>query len=261
MTTTGAPPLAALRRAARDATPLARVHAATHSRLLEIEPGRCVASMPVIADDPDLGLWVLADFVVGLAVTGTIATGERITTVRLTLQVLRAVSGRELHAVGELVDSGDGVVLSQAVITDDTGRAVARSTGRNAVLRDEAGDTFGDPPPGFAAAPSTAADLLATVADGDDLVGRAGAEAVNSADVVQGGVLAAFATRALGHGLDRRPDEVSATFLRSTPAGEDLHADVTVEHAGRRLRSGRVDVRDAGGGLVLTASGISYAGA
>lgn len=260
----GAPrpaPLAALRRSADEGRPLAPVHAATHLRLLEIEPGRCLATMPGVADDPDLGLWVLADFVTGLAVTGTIGVGERITTLRLTVQTVAPAPLGELRATGELVHTGDGGALSHAVIVDAEGHTVARSTARNAVLRDAAGDTFDDTPPTFGLAPSTAAALLDVREDGDDLVARPAPTSTNSAQIVQGGVLAAVAGRALGRGLGGRPDEVTATFLRATPPDGDVRAHVVVEHAGRRLGSGRVELVGARGKPVLTASGIVYTGA
>jgi acyl-coenzyme A thioesterase PaaI-like protein len=262
--TAGAPrpaPLAALQRSARESRPLAPVHAATHSRLHEIEPGRCVASIPGVVDDPDLGLWVLADFVTGLAVTGTIGVGERITTLRLTLQLLAPAASGPLHATSELVTAaGDDVALSHAVITDAAGRTVARGTARNAVLRDAAGDTFDDTPGTFTAEPRTASSgLLAVREDGEDLLARPDRASVNSAEVVQGGVLAALAGRALQRALGPRPDEVTATFLRATAPDADVRAAAVVEHAGRRLRSGRVTLTDVRGKPVLTASGLAYA--
>ena len=71
-----------------DDIPLAPVHAAVRARLRAIEPGRAEADMPAPDGDVDGALWLLGDFVSGLAVTSTLAAGERITTLRLTLHVV-----------------------------------------------------------------------------------------------------------------------------------------------------------------------------
>ncbi|WP_433027199.1 PaaI family thioesterase [Actinomycetospora sp. CA-053990] len=118
--------------------PLAPVHAAVRARLRAIEPGRAEADMPAPDGDVDGALWLLGDFVSGLAVTSTLAAGERITTLRLTLHVVARDDVRgTLHAVGCLDERNPDVALSTAVITDDDGRTLARAHGRNAVLRDE----------------------------------------------------------------------------------------------------------------------------
>ena len=94
--------------------------------------------MPAPDGDVDGALWLLGDFVSGLAVTSTLAAGERITTLRLTLHVVaRDEVHGTLHAVGCLDERNPEVALSTAVITDDDGRTLARAHGRNAVLRDE----------------------------------------------------------------------------------------------------------------------------
>lgn len=231
------------------------MHAAVGARLRDIAPGRAVATAP--APDPaglDAALWLLADFVTGLAVTGTLAAGERITTLRLTLHVLARPGGvGVLHGVGTLDESGDGVGLSTGVITDDAGRTVARAVGRNAVLADEvAAATRPGAAPGWSDPPRRAADLVADGAAPDPL-------AVNYAGVVQGGVLASLPATALAGVLGGPPDEASATFLRAVPAdGRAVGVTTEVEHGGRRLRSGRAVLRDDHDRTVLTVTGLRY---
>ena len=63
-------------------------------------PRRGDACRPPPDGDIDAALWLLGDFVSGLAVTGTLDAGERITTLRLTLHVLARDVVGTLHAVG-----------------------------------------------------------------------------------------------------------------------------------------------------------------
>jgi acyl-coenzyme A thioesterase PaaI-like protein len=158
------------------------------ARLCAIEPGRAEAVVP---RGGDAVLWLLADFVSGLAVTGTLEAGQRITTLRLTLHVvLRDVAGGTLRAVGSLDERAPDVALSTAVITDDAGRTVARAQGRNAVLIDAvAAETAPGSGPGWSDPPRSAADLVVDGAPPDP-------HAVNYAGVVQGGVLASLPARA-----------------------------------------------------------------
>ncbi|MEJ2889374.1 PaaI family thioesterase [Actinomycetospora aeridis] len=234
------------------------MHAAVGARLRAIEPGRAEATMP--AADPDgldAALWVLADFVSGLAVTGTLGSGERITTLRLTLHVIArdGVTGT-LHGTGWL-DEKSEVGLSTAVITDDDGRTVARAVGRNAILADEvAASTWPGHAPAWSDPPRRAADLLADGAAPDPA-------SVNHAGVVQGGMLASLPARALADLLGGPADEATATFLRAVPAGPSdgrtLHTAPELEHGGRRLRSGRVVLRHGDDRTVLTVTGLRYA--
>ncbi|MDD7939907.1 hypothetical protein PHK61_15920 [Actinomycetospora lutea] len=261
-------PLAQLQRCVDDDLALAPVHAVVGARLRAITPGRAVATVPapdvgdLDAGGLDAALWLLADFVSGLAVTGTLAAGERITTLRLTVHVLprHAVTGG-LHGVGTLDEKADGpgsTALSTAVITDEAGRTVARAVGRNAVLADEvATATRPGAAPDWSEPPRRAADLVVDGAPPDPL-------AVNYAGVVQGGVLASLPVAALGDVLGGPPDEATATFLRAVPAdGRAVHVTTEVEHGGRRLRSGRAVLRSAGRGdrdrTVLTVTGLRYA--
>ncbi|GAA4901267.1 hypothetical protein EV188_109181 [Actinomycetospora succinea] len=243
-----------MRRCVDDDLALAPVHAVVGARLRSIEPGRAVATLPgADARGLDAALWLLADFVSGLAVTGTLAPGERITTLRLTVHVVdRDVVGG-LHGVGTLDEKADDVALSTAVITDDAGRTVARATGRNAVLADAVATTTrpGDAP-AWSEPPRRAADLVVDGASPDPL-------AVNYAGVVQGGVLASLPAVMLADVLGGPPDEATATFLRAVPVdGRTVHVTTEVEHGGRRLRSGRAVLRDDRDRTVLTVTGLRY---
>lgn len=227
------------------------MHAAVGARLRAIVPGRAEAVLPAPSREPDAALWVLADFVTGLAVTGTLAPGERITTLRLTLHVVARPAGA-LRGVGTLDDVTGGVALSTAVITDDAGRTVARAVGRNAILADEVaastwpGDapTWSDPP--------RAADRLVREGAAPDPV------AVNHAGVVQGGVLASLPARALADVLGGPADEATATFLRAVPVDRTVHTTTELEHGGRRLRSARAVLRDDRDRTALTMTGLRY---
>ncbi len=253
-------PIAELRRAVAEDTPLAPVHAAVRASLVDIEPGRCTATLPVPpADGLDAGLWLLADYAAGLAVTGTLAAGERITTMRLTLHVhVRDPAPGTLHATGCLLDHLGGSALSTADIVDDAGRVIARATARNAVLADEVAasytrseDTWGTPPVGVG-------DLVHIDPDGSV---RPDARSGNTADVVQGGVLASVAVRALAVDLGGPPDEATATFLRPVPVeGAVLRARTHVEHGGRRLRAARATLVDQRERTVLLVTALRYAG-
>lgn len=229
------------------------MHAAVHARLHAIEPGRADATLPAPAEGLDAALWLLADFVSGLAVTGTLGAGERITTLRLTLHVItRDVTGT-LHARGHLDERDTHVALSTAVITDDAGRTVARATGRNAILADDVAADYrtaeSSPWPTEGRAPHT---LVRDGAAPDPV-------AVNTAEVVQGGVLASLPASALVDVLGGPVDEATATFLRAVPAdGRTVHVTTEVEHRGRRLRSGRAVLRDDRDRTVLTVTGLRY---
>jgi len=244
-----------LRRVVRDDLPLAPVHAAVHARLGAIEPGRVETILPAPDGDPDAALWLLGDFASGLAVTGTLDAGQRITTLRLTLHVLsREITGDTLHAVGTLDERLPDVALSTAVITDAAGRTIARAQGRNAVLSDEVAAGDGTSTPSWASPPVAVDDLVRDGAAPHD-------QAVNTAAVVQGGALAALPARALAGVLDGPADEASAAFLRPVPAdGRTVHAEAELEHGGRRLRSGRALLRDDQGRVVLSVSGLRYGG-
>jgi acyl-coenzyme A thioesterase PaaI-like protein len=242
-----------LRRVVADDVPLAPVHAAVHARLTAIEPGRADTTLPAPGADPDAALWLLGDFASGLAVTGTLDAGERITTLRLTLHVLtREIRGGTLHAVGCLDDRPRGVALSTAVITDDAGRTIARAHGRNAVLADEVAAGYGAEVPSWAPAPLAVDQLVRDAVAPHD-------QAVNTAAVVQGGALASLPARALAEVLEGPADEASAVFLRPVPAdGRTVHAEAELEHGGRRLRSGRALLRDDRARVVLSVSGLRY---
>ena len=210
--------------------------------------------MPAPAEGLDAALWLLADYVSGLAVTGTLGAGERITTLRLTLHVVtRDVAGGTLAAVGCLDERGPDVALSTAVITDGAGTTIARAHGRNAVLADAvAATTRVGAAPGWSDPPRSAADLVREGAAPDP-------GAVNYAGVVQGGVLASLPARALEPLLGGPPDEASATFLRAVPAdGRAVHTHAELQHGGRRLRTGRATVRDEDGRTVMTVEGLRY---
>lgn len=263
-------PLAVLRRAAERGTPLAPVHAALGVRLREVEPGRCTAAMTAPADPADqdplstcslLGLLVLADFALGVAVNGTVGAGERIATLSLALQrVAPAVPGTALVAVGRLDDVVDGALTSSAEITDGTGRVLARARARNAVLSDALAAAYGDTPEAYDA-PWSVPDLVPTTVDGAGVTARPHPRSANSADAVQGGLLAAVAARALAVVLGRVPDEVTATFPRAVPAdGRAVRATATLEHGGRRLRTARAELGEDGGRVAVRASALSYAG-
>lgn len=232
------------------------MHAVAGARLVAIDPGRVDATLP--APDPaglDAALWLLADYVTGLAVTGTLDAGERITTLRLTLHVVaRPEVAGTLRGVGTLDEKVGGVALSTGVITDEAGRTLARAIGRNAVLADEVAATstvggehaWSDPP-------RRAADLVADGAAPDP-------RAVNHAAVVQGGVLASLPAAALADVLGGPPDEATATFLRAVPVdGRTVHVTTELEHGGRRLRSGRAVLRDDRERTVVTVTGLRYA--
>ncbi|MEJ2865760.1 PaaI family thioesterase [Actinomycetospora flava] len=230
------------------------MHAAVHARLHAIEPGRADASLPApVPEGLDAALWLLADFVSGLAVTGTLAAGERITTLRLTLHVLARDVDGTLHATGYLDERGPDVALSTAVITDDAGRTVARATGRNAILADDiAGDYRTAESSPWPPEPHPPHTLVRDGAAPDPV-------AVNTAEVVQGGVLASLPAAALAEVLGGPADEATATFLRAVPAdGRTVHVATEVEHAGRRLRSGRAVLRDDRDKIVLSVSGLRY---
>ncbi|GLZ49393.1 hypothetical protein Acsp06_55780 [Actinomycetospora sp. NBRC 106375] len=246
--------MAQLRRCVDADLPLAPVHAVVGARLRAIEPGRADAMMAAPPEGLDAALWLLADFVSGLAVTGTLGAGERITTLRLTLHVLtREVAGGTLAAVGCLDERGPDVALSTAVITDAAGATVARAHGRNAILADAvAAATRVGAAPDWSAPPRSAVDLVVEGAPLDPL-------AVNYAGVVQGGVLASLPARALEPLLGGPPDEASASFLRAVPAdGRAVHTEAELQHGGRRLRTGRAALRDADGRTVLTVEGLRY---
>ena len=234
------------------------MHAAVRASLTEIEPGRCTATLPAPPPDGlDAGLWLLGDFASGLAVTGTLAAGERITTLRLTLHVLgRDLAPGTLHATGCLRDHLGASALSTADIVEDDGRVVARATGRNAVLADEVAASYTRSEHPWRAPPAGAAELIHLDADG---AWRPDPRAVNTANVVQGGVLASAAVRALVADLGGPPDEATATFLRPVPVeGAALWARTEVEHGGRRLRTGHAALRDDRDRVVATVTGLRY---
>jgi acyl-coenzyme A thioesterase PaaI-like protein len=148
--------------------------------------------------------------------------------------------------------------VSTADIVDEDGRVVARATGRNAVLADEVAATYIRSEHPWGAPPVGAAELIHLDTDG---AWRPDPHAVNTAGVVQGGVLASVAVRALAADLGGPPDEATATFLRPVPVeGAALRARTEIEHGGRRLRSARVTVLDARDRAVLLATGLRYAG-
>jgi acyl-coenzyme A thioesterase PaaI-like protein len=260
-------PIAVLRRAAERGTPIAPVHAALGIRLLEVEPGRSESTMTAPADpagdDPLLGPLVLADFALGVALNGTVAAGERIATLGLALHRVRPVAPGTVLRASAWVEDPSGPrergVRSAAALRDEQGRTVARADARNVVLADDLAAVYGDTPAAYDE-PWSAPDLMGARAVGDGVVARPHPATANSADAVQGGLLAAVAARALTVVLQRVPDEVVATFLRSTPAdGSSLRARATVEHAGRRLSSGRATVTGARDRTLVTATGYVYA--
>lgn len=258
MSRVGPSPLEVLRGTIARDTPLAPVHAALGVRLVAVEPGRCRGAMPAPPDpdgtDPVLPLLVLADFALGIAASSTLAAGQRITTLRLGLTVLRPVRpATALTAVGCLDDVVAGTAVSSGEIRDHDGTVLARAVARNAVLADAVAHAYGETPPSFTAQRS-GAELLP-----DGAAVRPDPCTANSAGAVQGGVLAAVAARALGSALGASPDEVTATFLRAVAAdGSAVRTATTLEHAGRSLRSGRTEVVDDRDRTVLTLSGLAY---
>lgn len=258
------PPLAALRRRVADRAPLAPIHASVHAELLAIEPGRVEGRMPTAARDQALeAVLVLADFLLGLAVTGTVGPGERITTLRLSVQMVGEAGHGELRGTGRLDHRDDAVGISSAEILDEEGQLVARCTGRNAILADRAPDSLSEDVR-WASRPGPWALLMPMrhaepTPEGARVIAHPDPKTANSAGVVQGGALAGIAARALDGVLGARPQELTVSFLRAVPAdGRALICRVTVEHRGRRLRSARAELRDQDDRLVLTASGLAY---
>lgn len=257
-------PITVLRRALEQGTPLAPVHAVSGARLEEIEPGACVAHMTAPPDPHDahplLGLLLLADFALGVSVNGAVAAGERIATLRLALaRVAPVAPGTPLVARARLDDAVGDALTSSAEITGPEG-VLARASARNAVLRDELAETYGETPAAFdPAEPWSVDDLVATTEERGATVARPHPMTANSAGVVQGGLLAAISARALAVALHRVPDELTTTFLRASPAGGGpLRAWPTVDHGGRQLRSGRVRVSGAGERTLATTTGLAY---
>jgi acyl-coenzyme A thioesterase PaaI-like protein len=195
------PPLAALRRRVADRAPLAPIHASVHAELLAIEPGHVEARMPTAARDPALeAVLVLADFVLGLAVTGTVGPGERITTLRLSVQMVGEAGAGELRGTGRLEHRDDAVGVSSAEIVDEEGQLVARCTGRNAVLADRAPDSLSEDLR-WAARPGPWALLMPMrdaepTPEGATVIAHPDPQTANSAGVVQGGALAGVAAHA-----------------------------------------------------------------
>jgi len=169
----------------------------------------------------------------------------------------------ELRGTGRLDHRDDAVGTSSAEIVDGEGRLVARCTGRNAILADRAPDSLTEelrwasrPGPWALLMPMRQAE---PVPEGATVIAHPDPSTANSAGVVQGGALAGIAAHALDGVLGARPQELAVSFLRAVPAdGRALVCRVSVEHAGRRLRSARAELRDRTDRLVLTASGLAY---
>ena len=114
--------------------------------LSAIEPGRSRMTMeadPVRHGNP-MGtvhggvLCDLADAAMGMAYASTLAEGESFTTLELKVNFLRPVWRATLTAEGEVVHRGQTVGMTEARITDEKGRLVARATSTCLTLRGEA---------------------------------------------------------------------------------------------------------------------------
>ena len=112
--------------------------------LKAIEPGRAVFEMEV--DDRHHnpmgtlhgGVYCdLADAAMGFAYAATLGEGESFTTVELKINFLRAVRKGKLVAEAKVVKGGSTLGYVECVVTDETGKLVAKAASTCIKLRQE----------------------------------------------------------------------------------------------------------------------------
>jgi acyl-coenzyme A thioesterase PaaI-like protein len=222
-----------LRAAVTDPTRLAPASRTAGARLVEVEPGRVVATLPSAEVLPPLGAaLVLADFLLGAVVGTGLAPGLRVSTLSLHASVHAPGTGA-LTATARLGHLGTTGV-STAEVRGVDGSLVATLSSRCAVLPASA-------PPPVAESSPTALALRVTPGVA---VGTADPGLANFGSTVQGGVLATV----LAHALDAAAGgvELDVTFVRPVPTdGAEFTARATPVHAGSRFAVGRAELRDA----------------
>ena len=259
--------------------PLSPVHDEFDVQLLLVEAGRCTAGMPaelvIGQQDPRSAgpLLVLADAVLGIALSSVLPETLGISTLRLGIRLLASrwpISGR-VTATARADDIDDESGTSHGWVRDDDGRLLATFDTRCAVLRapEEWLHRFPDAGVERGEEEHPAGELnLELVADQDQVTMRAqaGPELGNVRSAVQGGALAWYADRLLVPLLDRgdqqpRPlsHDLDVHFLRGVSFG-GLTGSAQRVHPGRRLRTARAEILDTDQRVMITATGLSYAG-
>ena len=76
----------------------------------------------------------LADEAIAHAVITTLAENETTVTIEIKTNFMYPVSGGELTAKGSLIKRGRSVIVGEAVVTNEKGKLVAKSTGTFMVL-------------------------------------------------------------------------------------------------------------------------------
>jgi uncharacterized protein (TIGR00369 family) len=119
--------------------PLPPMHHLTGARPTEVGAGTCTFTMPstgwlasptgVISGGV---LAALADGPLGCAIQSTLPAGTVYTTSELSMSYLRPAfpDGRDITAKGRVIHVGRTLALSDAVLTDGTGREIAHATSR-----------------------------------------------------------------------------------------------------------------------------------
>jgi uncharacterized protein (TIGR00369 family) len=262
--------------------PLAPVHDAFDIRLTEVSAGRCAARMPaellVTQRDPRSAgpLFVLADGVLGVAISSTLPEDRGVTTLGLSMRTHASwwPSSGWLTATAGADDVDDEAGTSRGEIRDADARLLATFDTRCAVIDAPELWLSGDLE---RVDPAEAADAtqrrleLGIDADTVTLTAPTGPGLGNARGALQGGVLALFADLLLMPLLDRRPErtehseepaaplrhDLSLHYLRAAAAGT-IRGRAERVHPGRRLSTARAELHDATGRLLVTATGLGY---
>jgi uncharacterized protein (TIGR00369 family) len=79
----------------------------------------------------------IADAAMGMAFTSTLASGESLTTIELSINFFRPVWEARLRAEGKVVRRGRTIGYIECEITDENGRLIAKASSTYMVLRGE----------------------------------------------------------------------------------------------------------------------------
>lgn len=261
-----------------DQLPLAPVHDAFDIRLTSVRPGRCAARMPATLlhgqrDPRSAGpLLVLADAVLGVAISSTLPEDRGVTTLRLSMRTSasRWPESGWLTASAAAADVDHESGTSRGEVRDQDGGLLAAFDTRCASIPSPEHWLHTDlVAPGQRTDRRPAGDLDLELDAGSDqmtLRARTGSELGNARGAVQGGVLALLADLLLVPLLDRRDGpggplrhDVDVHYLRGVGPGGVTGRGERV-HPGRRLSTARAELSDATGRPVITATGLAYTG-
>jgi uncharacterized protein (TIGR00369 family) len=79
----------------------------------------------------------LADASMGIATTTTLIDGESFSTLELKMNFLRPVIKGKLTATGKVLHRGKTIVMADCIVRNEEGKAVARGTATQIILRPE----------------------------------------------------------------------------------------------------------------------------